>query len=273
MPEEILISILSHLTLREAARTSILSRRWVKLWTFISRLNFDASEKLGELKYFSSRDLQCLDWERRRYEKWVNKVLKSHRAPTIDEFRICFDLTTASSYHINSWIKFAITKRAQRLELDFSRTPGNYQTCNKHHKFPPFGSTSLESLRALSLNQVQVTEEVIRHLLSRSPLLEYLCIRGSDNVHNLKIAGPLSLSLKFLEIGDCARLESIEISAILLTSFKYSGEKISLAIQNAPQLVDLSFQRCLHGFDMCRQLSSYLPQLKKLVLNPSRPVS
>ncbi|GAB4846319.1 hypothetical protein Ancab_025325 [Ancistrocladus abbreviatus] len=32
LPDDVLISIISHLTLQEAARTSVLSRRWKYVW-------------------------------------------------------------------------------------------------------------------------------------------------------------------------------------------------------------------------------------------------
>ena len=43
MPDEILVLMLSRLTLREAVRTSVLSKRWRYVWTSISVLNFDAA--------------------------------------------------------------------------------------------------------------------------------------------------------------------------------------------------------------------------------------
>ncbi|WKA00559.1 hypothetical protein VitviT2T_018901 [Vitis vinifera] len=47
LPNEILVSILSRVTLREAALTCFLSKRWRYLWTYISVLNFDVVGNIG----------------------------------------------------------------------------------------------------------------------------------------------------------------------------------------------------------------------------------
>ncbi|VVA15611.1 PREDICTED: F-box/LRR-repeat [Prunus dulcis] len=47
LPDEILVSILSLLPLKEAAATSILSRRWQYVWMSTMVLNFDANFDVG----------------------------------------------------------------------------------------------------------------------------------------------------------------------------------------------------------------------------------
>ena len=42
LPDDVLVSMLSPLSLREAATTSILSRRWRYVWAFTMSLDFDA---------------------------------------------------------------------------------------------------------------------------------------------------------------------------------------------------------------------------------------
>ena len=46
---EVLVRIPSFLTLKEAARTSILSKRWIDLWMRVPWLDFDASVVLDKL--------------------------------------------------------------------------------------------------------------------------------------------------------------------------------------------------------------------------------
>lgn len=55
--------------------------------------------------------------QRIRYVSWVNEVLQSHQASTLDEFRVNFDPDSKSSPDIDNWIEFAIQKRVQRLEV------------------------------------------------------------------------------------------------------------------------------------------------------------
>ncbi|KAG5610706.1 hypothetical protein H5410_021987 [Solanum commersonii] len=49
LPDEILVHILSFLTVKEAADTSVLSKRWLPLWTYIYRLDFNATKPLNEV--------------------------------------------------------------------------------------------------------------------------------------------------------------------------------------------------------------------------------
>ncbi|XP_059666194.1 putative F-box/FBD/LRR-repeat protein At5g52460 isoform X1 [Cornus florida] len=49
LPDEVLVSILSLWTMKEAARTSLLSKRWRYMWTYIKGLNFDALHIIYEV--------------------------------------------------------------------------------------------------------------------------------------------------------------------------------------------------------------------------------
>lgn len=45
LDDQVLITILSLLTVKEAERTCVLSKRWRYLWTFTSCLNFEALQR------------------------------------------------------------------------------------------------------------------------------------------------------------------------------------------------------------------------------------
>lgn len=60
----------------------------------------------------------------------------------------------------------------------------------------------------------------------------------SEHIVNLRVAGS-SLQLKHLEIFRCKRLESLEVSAPNLVTFKYFGQRIRLHIGNLPLLSKL----------------------------------
>ncbi|KAL7181863.1 hypothetical protein ACSBR1_040719 [Camellia fascicularis] len=91
LPNEIINAILSLLTMKEAARTSVLFLKWKKLWKFFtSGLNFDASKTKGHMR--QEIETMSLETERTKYVSWVNKVFNLHQGENIEEFRACFDL-------------------------------------------------------------------------------------------------------------------------------------------------------------------------------------
>lgn len=266
LPDEILILILCQLSLKEAASTSILSKRWKFLWTYVKALNFINSPE------------GCVV-ESCRYVKWVNGVLNSHRGSTIDELRVEFEVDCKYSSDIDSWIDFAIRKRSKVLAIDFSPWTGGSCHSSLLYTFPeksflqmiktPSSGPFMKSLTYLSLNYVPVTERLIEHFLSTCPLLEQLHVADSEILLNLKVSGP-SLRLKMLEVAYCSKLDTIEIFAPNLLSFIYLGlcQRIRILIEHAPSLVEVSVgdYRLSVGANALRSISNCFSQLETLTL-------
>ncbi|XP_059662620.1 putative F-box/FBD/LRR-repeat protein At5g62970 [Cornus florida] len=297
LPDEILIAILSLLTLKEAACTSILSRRWRYLWRYITAsLNFDSKTLLAPA-YYDSYLYQAgpIDYDalaskdeenRTKYVSCVNEVLKFHLGSYIDEMRISFEFRGHYPCDIDDWIKFAMEKGVQRFELDLLAgiQPGPWMqlydfpnmenfkfssiTSHRHHVPRTIGSAAgFYSLAVLRLLGVNIMDGVIENFVSNCPFLEQLCIVGTTYLVNIKIAGP-SLKLKSLEISHCHSLENLEISAMNLVSFSYSGRDISVAFKNVPLLSEVSIRGEFCSsfvFGSCKH-SSYIPQIEKLKL-------
>ncbi|KAH7549766.1 hypothetical protein ACOSQ2_025564 [Xanthoceras sorbifolium] len=255
LPDEILVSILSLLTMKEAARTSVLSHRWRYLWAFTGRLEFQRPSK--ELR----------DFERCRLVKCVNQVLQSHKGQTIDKFEINFDVGEGYEHCIDRWLTFALAKKVKRLELNlFYFAP--YSALGNYTLKPKILCDSrLDSLTTVLFNHVNVTGEVIQTLLSRCPFLEMLRVSNAMSLVDLKVSGP-SLKLKRLEIVNCHELDYIEISALSLVSFKYKGQVTIISIKDAPCLAEVIFEgsyACL--LNNGSWYSCCLPQLEKLMLD------
>ncbi|XP_059634330.1 F-box/FBD/LRR-repeat protein At1g13570-like isoform X2 [Cornus florida] len=270
LPDVILVSILSLLTMKEAGRTSLLSKRWRYTWTYIAGLNFDSLP----IRYGIKLREKKVEVERPLYLSWVNQVLKSHNAPTIDEFRVQFDLDETCRLDIDNWVNFAMEKRVRRLELDFKETL-LYRREEEDYNFPiPDGITnhlhgfaSCNSLTNLLLRRINVTGQVLEFFLMNCPFLEQLSVKESDGLVNLKVPD-LSLNLMRLEISHCFNVESIEISAMNLMSFKYFGPKISLPFKNVQPPIDLFIggEYCDYLIYKFLEISSYLSQLESLEL-------
>lgn len=207
--------------MKEAVRTSILSRRWEYTWTMFSgSLDFDYSDVGYELSLIRPGH-GTIDVARQNFLHRVNRVTEWHQGPAIDGLSIGFDLDMQSSRcNIDRWVNFAMDKRVRRFQLNLTYYFG--YTGRPRYTFPlhPLGLSNLNSLTSLRLTFVDVIGEVIESFLCNCPLLEELSVVASLRVVNLKISGP-SLRLRHLEL--VLNLASLEISASKLVSFKYSG--------------------------------------------------
>ncbi|KAL3504382.1 hypothetical protein ACH5RR_034223 [Cinchona calisaya] len=242
LPHEILVHILSFLTFNEAVRTSVLSKRWTDLGTFSARLDFCdcALERIAECKGLRER-------ERSKFVKW-----------------------------------FAFASKVQRLELDLSGHDNLGCQCPKSYAFPygphgisgkslesnPYALIDFKSLKALNLTWVNMSREVLEFILHNCQYLERLVVRGSNNLINVEVSGPLAL--KHLEICFCYNIECLTIRNADLVSLKVSCVD-TLVLDNVPMLTNVLTLRI--SYDEAKQLKEMLhelpqlPKLKQLTLN------
>ncbi|XP_058228284.1 F-box/LRR-repeat protein At2g42730-like [Rhododendron vialii] len=279
LPDEIVCTLLSLLTMKEAARTSVLSHRWENLWKyFTGSLDFDGSKTMDRMEQEMEISLEnfemslktiemSLETERAKYINWVNKVLNLHQGQDIDGFRVCFDLDKKSACIIDGWINFAMGKRVRRLELDLIECSAVRIGQSYTFSLSSLRVLNVSSLTALCLRNVDMTDEVLAHFLSNCPLIEELSLMESESLVNIKIAS--ALKLKRLELIICNSLKNVEISAINLVSFKYFGPRINNPFKNVPLLSEVSMGGSHWERVVCdpfSSLSGVLYQLETLVL-------
>ncbi|EYU18113.1 hypothetical protein MIMGU_mgv1a024785mg, partial [Erythranthe guttata] len=211
LPDDILVDILSLLRPDKAARTSVLSSRWINLWKHTPSLHFN-----GSLKF-----------EQRKCVKMVNSVIQSHKSPTLKKFRITFPLDRPDSTNLlTRWLEFAFFRQRHFPEV---------------YNIAPRSSTLSEfkSLKSLSFKGVNVSGRAIEFLLRNCPRLEQLIVSHSqDKTSKIEVCGS-SLVLKHLKIAYCSALESLKISAPSLTSLGLTSLE-GVLLENVPMLVDVS---------------------------------
>ncbi|KAL3514095.1 hypothetical protein ACH5RR_026812 [Cinchona calisaya] len=290
LPDEVLVFILSLLTINEAAQTSVLSSRWKNLWKYTPRLDFDAPKAMAGI----ARKRELLESERCKYVNWVNRVMQLHEGLTLDEFRLCFDLDISSQKEIDRWLEYAFRRGVKWLELNLLIHGTFSQNFSRCYDFPDYllnlinglskeqlhldystvthpKLVEFSSLRALCLKGVNVTGEVIESFLHNCPLLERLVVVGSGKLVNLLVSGS-SLMLKHLEIQFCHNAKSIKISDCNLV-FLGMCEAENLELMNLPMLSEVFVSGKSPNFwrHVFLQLSRFRSQLETLKLEDSEP--
>ncbi|XP_031378960.1 F-box/FBD/LRR-repeat protein At5g44980-like isoform X4 [Punica granatum] len=243
LPDEILIrNILVLLPTEEAARTSILSRRWRSLWLYILGLDFKAPGKPVACGCRDQKQI-LLHEAASKYADRVNQLIGAYRG-----------------------------KGTELLEF-----AGRWDRFTKCYKFPsiePLLSPNLRLLKCLTLKYVSISTDSLDPILLRCEFLERLHLHHLLSRTQVNVTGPMS-RLKYIDISqDCYSLASIIISAPTpdLVSLRYpSWVKIS-PIEHAPQLVDLVIDGCRNlerkNFELLSHpLFCYVSQLQAIDLD------
>ncbi|CAF2148823.1 unnamed protein product [Brassica napus] len=115
LPDEILGKLLSLVPTKEAASTSVLSKRWRNLLSLVDRLSFDESMVVYPNEEEATKGSQ-------RFSDFVDKTLALlHNSPAIKTFSLCRVAKTMShnyeSARLNRWIWTAMEQGLLELHL------------------------------------------------------------------------------------------------------------------------------------------------------------
>ncbi|KAG6400182.1 hypothetical protein SASPL_137007 [Salvia splendens] len=179
LPNDILISIISRLTIREATATCILSTCWRHLHHYVTHLNFPKYE-IGE----TVSNYLCI----------VNHVLNSHKG-RIKELRVDW----AEGHE--RWFEFGLTKKAERIHIA--------KVGIEFHGLP----NGLECLKELSLSSIEISDQELELLVSNCLVLECLTVEYSSRCENVSIVR--HSKLKHLKLTYLQRIRSIMIHDLI----------------------------------------------------------
>ncbi|CAH8390336.1 unnamed protein product [Eruca vesicaria subsp. sativa] len=118
LPEEVLCHILSFLTTKEAALTSILSKKWRNLWTLVPKLDIDDSVFLYPEEGKRERDGML-----QSFMDFVDRVLALQGNTPIEKFSLKCK-TGIDTDRVNLWICNVLQRGVTTLDLvlDFPRS-------------------------------------------------------------------------------------------------------------------------------------------------------
>ncbi|XP_043705462.1 F-box/FBD/LRR-repeat protein At1g13570-like [Telopea speciosissima] len=191
IPANIIETILSRLSIREAVRTCILSKKWRYNWVTLPELIFDCS--LGD-DLINQND---------KLARFIDGVLLNHRGP-ICKFKISHLWIPNSPDIIDKWMLCVSRNYIQKLILRLQPQFEHYEllaslySCEQlTHlevsfctlRSPPM-LACFKSLRSLFLYKVDCIGFTFEDLISRCPILERLMIDGFTDSTDLIINAP-----------------------------------------------------------------------------------
>ncbi|XP_022771905.1 F-box/FBD/LRR-repeat protein At1g13570-like isoform X2 [Durio zibethinus] len=262
LPWDVLNSILMHLPLRDAARTSLLSRTWKYKWTNLSQFVIDD-------KCFPNSLPDKARWGEVR--RIFNHVRSNHSGP-IEKFKLAAYCYPDHS-DLDEWIIFLTFNGIKELILqDFSvirrfKLPPCLFSCPQliclelHgciFKLPTtFGG--FNCLKSLTLTQVSIISETLERLIHSCPILERLTLLNIDHLAILRIHNQ---NLKYLKVDSefedislesCPLLASVDIHMIPM-----DGRTVPRKLEKGNPSNLIRVLGCLHGIKKLSLSSDFI---------------
>ncbi|PVH36239.1 hypothetical protein PAHAL_6G026800 [Panicum hallii] len=224
--------VLSLLSLKEAARTSVVSRNWRKLWTRYPNLCFDGTKD-------GSSGIDSVKIERAKFIETVNSIIQQHSGIGLNKFSIRCNLQMDSDI-LNRWICFATASKAKIIDVNLWPKRNYVGPTKQVHHFPleALGAQDRPFIQCLFLTNVSIKP----HL----DICGFTTLR-SLRLHCIQIIGDLSGLLL-----NCSSLEDLEVIANLLISnmriqmvefhvpnlshFEYKGTAIPIMLHGCSRL-------------------------------------
>ncbi|KAH7860161.1 hypothetical protein Vadar_010084 [Vaccinium darrowii] len=262
LTDSLILIVISFLPFEEAAKTSVLSKRWRHLWHETKKIEFDQSFFIKQQSGEESNKIQ-----RRAFIDFCKHWIQTYNPGlTANEFRLALSNPQENDTDTQLFIRFAVDHRVKALDLDFSRPKWDENSLGDENQvglfeLPPFvyehkGLESLTlfscnfrvsllnkflALKSISLGGVKLTSSCLKELISNCPLLESLSMKNCSDVGCINIS---STTLTSLVIDKCSDLQNwIAIDVPKLRIFKYSGQLVHFAIEylDAMDEADIDF--------------------------------
>lgn len=244
--QEILGSIISRLSLRDAVRTSILSSKLRRIWTCHPNLNFTKRAMFPEDKNKGIEQMKLA------LLQGMQAVLKQHRGTGVERILVKAFLDQRTSSALNTCVRFAATSGTKYLSLLlspvkpycfptylFDTRKGSRSVLEELYlkfvslRIPP-GFTGFTHLKRLELVcMYDIVAEELQELLKNCLLLECLCVNVLFKFDKLVISQALS-HLRCLSLTGCHEVKRIEIATVNLERFEYEGSNSTNIVFTQP---------------------------------------
>uniref|UniRef100_A0A1D1Z2N4 Putative F-box protein At3g58860 n=1 Tax=Anthurium amnicola TaxID=1678845 RepID=A0A1D1Z2N4_9ARAE len=277
VPSDIRLFIVSSLTIREAVRADLISRKWKGAWRYHSNLEFNknmfADDPLDSASRVQREGIESLLEERTRgFINLVDTFLsRRHAATGVERFGVEFPLCEENARHVDRWIDYAISAGTKVLKLDFS-VPDHVNFEEEDHLYLEaediepytvpcelFAGGRASSLVWLYLSSCNLRAPppnfdgfsslrglVLTSVTMGEPAFHDLLPRCSSleclEIHRCDWLVHLRISstpsrLTSLTVSSCHNAKSIVISSTSLSSIEYRGPKVEFDSEHSPKLL------------------------------------
>ncbi|KAG5521258.1 hypothetical protein RHGRI_033719 [Rhododendron griersonianum] len=193
LPYNVLENILVCLTIQDAARTSVLSRKWRYMWTTLPLLEFNDEFCRGSVARATTDKLMMT----------IYKVLLLHQGPllkftlSLADLKSCPEIDPLIFFVSKTGIR-EFKLHIRKGEVEPYKLPSTLFSCLQLEHLnlrscvfkPPPGFKAFTGLLSLALYEVSITGDVLSSLISNCPLLESLTLRSPTSLNYLGIVGP-----------------------------------------------------------------------------------
>ncbi|WVZ72777.1 hypothetical protein U9M48_021186, partial [Paspalum notatum var. saurae] len=239
LPEDVLRKVFSKLHFNEAVRTSVLSRKWRRMWTISSRLCLDCILIFGQRHYF--RDKQKYT---QQFIDCVNMVLRQLYGEVVEELEVRVKFDDMLVDHLNSWISFAVSSLTKSIVLDLlpagSRGEEDIISRIQHVQLssvsfkPSSRFMGFPNLKKLDLHFFDASRKDLEDMLAGCSSLEWLSLSRCCMEDELTVKKPLP-HLQYLRIV-CCWIMKVELHAENIKTFIYRGAQVPIDLGQVKQL-------------------------------------
>ncbi|KAE9451102.1 hypothetical protein C3L33_17005, partial [Rhododendron williamsianum] len=199
LPRHIIDCVLSRLPLRDAVRTSILSRKWRGYSATLPHLDFGYQFYLTIKETWGRSSLVNFHYE---LERTISKIFVLHHGPLV-KVTLYIPKLSRRAPDTDQWIDLLSRKNIKELTLDYRYNrrhllPHCFFSCLDltHLELrstvfaPPPGFNGFRNLIALKFRRVKLKAYKLESLLHGSPLLQKLILVDCSGFHRIKVSAP-----------------------------------------------------------------------------------
>lgn len=201
LPGHVIDQILSHLSIKEAVRTSVLSSKWRYRWATLPNLVFDnqfVCVAAQDHMIVKNKFLRTVDHVLLLHSGPINKFKLSHRdllgVIDIDRWTLHVSRKAVKEFVLEIW-------KGQRYKIHSClfccQSLTHLELFNCWLK-PPSTFKGFKNLKSLDLQHVTLAQDAFENLISGCPMLERLTLMNFDGFTHLNIDTP---HLLFFDIG------------------------------------------------------------------------